>query len=81
MSRIARFAIISAPGPAVLTMTIMLMLMTMTMSTRTIMGMTIITIPIRTQNIRWDRNPSAIANRVASKVVDGTLSERPAGDL
>jgi hypothetical protein len=55
--------------------------MTMTMVTRTIMGMTIITIPIRTQNIRWDQNPSAIANRVASKVVDGTLSERPAGDL
>jgi hypothetical protein len=57
------------------------MTMTMTMGTRTIMGTIITIIPIRTQNIRWDRNPSAIANRVASKVIDGTLSERPAGDL
>lgn len=69
MSRIVRFVIISAPGPAALIrITTMGMAIIMTTGMTIIMttGMTITTTPIRMPNTRWGRNRFVIANPVKS---------------
>ena len=66
MSRIVRYAIISAPVPAVSTRIITIITI---MGMITITGMITTTTPIRMPSIRWDQNPCAIANPVANKSV------------